>query len=122
MGLAARHLEANGLPTLCLGSAHDILAAAAPPRAAFVDYPLGHSAGKPFDRDDQYRVLRAALQAFESISRPGTMLTIEGTWTEPDWKSNAMPVSAGDTRMPRDTSPQYQTAEDRRLAEEMAGS
>jgi hypothetical protein len=38
---------------MCLGSAFDILGAGQPPRATFVDYPLGHSAGKRFDAADQ---------------------------------------------------------------------
>src|SRR3546814_6957411 len=45
MALVARHLEAAGLPTLCIVSARDIVEAVDPPRAVFVDYPLGHTAG-----------------------------------------------------------------------------
>ena len=36
-------------------------------------------------------------------------------WPQP---SGVVRSSAGDTRMPRDTTPQYQTDEDRRLASE----
>jgi hypothetical protein len=117
VSLAARHLEALGLPTLCLGSALDILEAGAPPRAAFVDYPLGHSTGKPFDRADQERVLRAALSAFETIGIAGTIVKLDASWGDDDWRVAAASSRGGDTRMPRDTSPQYQTEEDRRLAE-----
>ncbi|MGE0422455.1 MAG: hypothetical protein AB7O88_09340 [Reyranellaceae bacterium] len=118
MSLAARHLEALGMPTLCLGSALDILEAGAPPRAAFVDYPLGHSAGKPFDRADQVRVLRAALAAFATIDAPSTIVRIEGRWPDDAWRAAASATSGSDTRMPRDTTPQYQTEDDRRLAED----
>lgn len=60
----------------------------------------------------------AALDAFDAIDRAGTIVTISGTWeSEPGWKQQAMTADAGDTRMPRDTTPQYQTDEDRRLAE-----
>jgi hypothetical protein len=30
----------------------------------FVDYPLGHSAGKPFDRADQEYIVGSALNGF----------------------------------------------------------
>ena len=117
MSLAARHLEALGIPTLCLGSALDILEAGAPPRAAFVDYPLGHSAGKPFDPADQMRVVRAALGAFATIAAPGSIVHLAADWHDDGWRAGAASTSGGDTRMPRDTTPQYQTDEDRRLAE-----
>ena len=117
MSLAARHLEALGLPTLCLGSALDILEAGAPPRAMFVDYPLGHSAGKPFDRADQERVLRAALKAFDAIDSAGAVVALDAQWGDDGWRRAAAATRGDDTRMPRDTSPQYQTEEDRLLAE-----
>ena len=118
MCLAARHLEKIGIPTLCLGSALDIFEAGRPPRAAFLDYPLGHSAGKPFDRADQLRVVRAALAAFQSIDSPGTILRLPGQWDGVGaWRHSAMRADAGDTRMPRDTTPRYQYEADRLLAE-----
>ncbi|QQS13052.1 MAG: hypothetical protein IPK81_01945 [Rhodospirillales bacterium] len=118
MSLAARHLEARGIATVCLGSARDILEAGAPPRAVFVDYPLGHSAGKPRDRADQYRVVRAALEALHGVTTPGAMVALPGSWdSDGAWRASAMASDGGDTRMPRDTTPQYQTEEDRRLAE-----
>jgi hypothetical protein len=116
--LAARHLETIGVPTLCLGSALDIFEAGRPPRAVFVDYPLGHSAGKPFDRADQLRIVRAALQAFEAVLAPGTIVQLPGAWdTAGAWRAAAMRADAGDTRMPRDTTPRYQHEADRLLAE-----
>jgi hypothetical protein len=117
VSLAARHLEALGMPTLCLGSALDILESGAPPRAVFVDYPLGHSAGKPFDRDDQYRIVRAALEALATIRSPGTIVRLYARWADDGWRAAAAATRGTDTRMPRDTSPQYQTEDDRRLAE-----
>ena len=47
-----------------MGSALDILEAVNPPRAAFLDYLLGHTAGKPFDRDLQRAIAVSALDAF----------------------------------------------------------
>jgi hypothetical protein len=117
VSLAARHLEALGIPTLCLGSALDILEAGIPPRAVFIDYPLGHSTGKPFDRADQERVMRAALAAFETIDTAGPVVRLDADWGDDAWRAAASATRGDDTRMPRDTSPQYQTEDDRRLAE-----
>jgi hypothetical protein len=101
-----------------LGSARDILAAGAPPRAAFLDYPLGHSAGRPFDPDDQYRVVRAALETAARIDAPGTIVALDAHWDESNaWRDAAMRADGPDTRTPRAETPQYQTEEDRRLAE-----
>ena len=118
MSLIARHLEARGIPTLCLASALDIIEAGNPPRAVFVDYPLGHTTGKPFDPQDQYEVVRDALHLFEHANAPGHVVHLERAWSaDASWQQTAMDPKGGDTRQPRDTTPQYQTEDDRRLAE-----
>ncbi len=121
VSLIARHLESTGLPTVCLGSAYDIFTVAKPPRAVFVDYPLGHSAGKPFSPEDQYSVVKSALHAFESIGRSGHIETLAKAW-DPDssWKAAAVDSSQGDVRQPRDTTPRYQYEADRLAAESRA--
>ncbi|MEM7252885.1 MAG: hypothetical protein AAF493_15825 [Pseudomonadota bacterium] len=118
MSLLARHLEANGIPTLCLASARDIIEAGNPPRAVFVDYPLGHTSGRPHDAVDQLSIIRAAMASFESIERPGQLDVLPNRWSHrDDWRTGAMNPDAGDTRAPRDKTPQYQTDADRRAAE-----
>ena len=59
--LIARHFENLGLPTLILGSALDILEAGQPPRAKFLNYPLGFESGKFEDKINQLEVVREAL-------------------------------------------------------------
>ena len=116
MSLIARHLEAHGIPTLCLGSALDILRAGKPPRAVFVDYPLGHSAGKPFDESDQRGVVGAALRALETIRQPGTVESLPNVWGSDEWRETASSSLGGDTRQPRDETPQFQLPADRKAA------
>lgn len=116
VSLVARHLEAHGIPTLVLGSAHDILVGGRPPRAVFVDYPLGHSAGKPGDPADQANVVGAALAAFETIRTPGTLITLDNVWKDDGWRAEASSTDASDTRQPRDESPQWQYPADREAA------
>lgn len=117
VSLVARHLEANGIATLCVGSALDILEAGRPPRAVFVDYPLGHTAGKPFDEADQDGILRAALGAFDSLDSPGRVLVLPNRWSDSDdWQRAATSSEGGDTRQPRDETPQFQHPADRDAA------
>ena len=116
MCLVARHLEAHGVPTLVLGSAHDILAAGRPPRAAFVDYPLGHSAGKPGDKADQRAVVAGALAGFASLDVAGQIVTLPNRWDDDTWRAEARSTAARDSRQPRDDSPQWQHDGDRDAA------
>lgn len=102
---------------MCLGSALDILRAGQPPRATFLDYPLGHSAGKPFDRADQLAVVRAALDGFTSLTTPGSVQMLPRLWAGGDaWREEAASDRGSDTRQPRDTSPQFQDPADRAAA------
>ncbi len=114
MCLIARHLEAAGTPTVTLTSAYDITSAGKPPRASFVDYPLGHTCGRPFDAKDQYEIVRAGLAGLEAIEEPGAIVDLGRRWSEDArWKADAMTGDGGDTRSARDTTPQWQHPEDR---------
>lgn len=115
--LIARLLEARGIATMCLGSALDILAAGRPPRATFVDYPLGHSSGKAFDRDDQYGIVRAAMLGLTALTRPGEIARLPNRWSDADdWKANDAAPDRGDTRKSRDETPRFQLPADRDAA------
>jgi len=59
--LVARHLEANGIATVVMGCAKDVVEHAAAPRFLFSDFPLGNSAGKPHDAISQAQTLELAL-------------------------------------------------------------
>ncbi len=113
MGLIARAIEASGIPTLCMSSAWSITASVAAPRAVFLDFPLGHTAGRPDRPEEQLRILRDALVAFASIERPGRIVPLDYAWGE-DWKAVAR--RAGDQRTSREAAPQYQSAADRAAA------
>ena len=116
MGLIARHAEAAGISTLCMSSALDITQAVNPPRAAFLDYPLGHTTGKPHAPELQREILVQALEGFTSLTTPGSVKILPFRWSEDDpWKRTAM--LDGDSRVPRDDTPQYQNEEDRQRAE-----
>jgi hypothetical protein len=84
VGLIAREVEAAGIPTLCMTSAYDITEAVNPPRAVFVNYPLGHQTGKANDAENQRAIISDALRAFETIDKPGTIVELPYVWDAND--------------------------------------
>jgi hypothetical protein len=87
VSLVARHLEANGIATVVMGCAKDIVEYAAVPRFLFSDFPLGNSAGKPHDAESQALTLELALRVLESA--PGSRTTVQSPlrWSaDPSWK------------------------------------
>ena len=65
-------------------SARDITRAVKPPRAVFVNFPLGHQTGKPNQPDLQKRIVSDAMRAFEMISAPGTIVELPYVWDPED--------------------------------------
>jgi D-proline reductase (dithiol) PrdB len=87
VSLVARHLEANGIPTVVMGCAKDIVEHAAVPRFLFSDFPLGNSAGKPHDPSSQAFTLELALRVLESAPGPQTTVQSPLRWSaDPSWK------------------------------------
>ena len=85
--LVARHLEANGLPTVVVGCAKDIVEHCGVPRFCFSDFPLGNAAGKPHDRGSQAATLELALRTLESAPGPRTTVQSPQRWAEDaSWK------------------------------------
>lgn len=87
VSLVARHLEANGISTVVMGCAKDIVEHAAVPRFLFSDFPLGNSAGKPHDTESQAFTLELALKVLESA--PGSRTTVQSPlcWSaDASWK------------------------------------
>ena len=120
-----------------MSSARDITRAAWPPRASYVDYPLGHTSGRPHQPELNLEILRAALSGFERLTEPGSMLHLPQRWSATDdWKDgvfapiqkspnsgNADTGKAGaddsayeDDRVARHETPQYQTDADAHAA------
>jgi glycine/betaine/sarcosine/D-proline reductase family selenoprotein B len=85
--LVARHLEANGIPTVVMGCAKDIIEHAAVPRFLFSDFPLGNSAGKPHDVESQALTLELALRVLEAAIGPRTTMQSPLRWNaDGKWK------------------------------------
>jgi hypothetical protein len=87
VSLIARHLEANGIPTVIMGCAKDIVERVGVPRFLFSDFPLGNAAGRPNDIDSQAFTMELALKVLESAPGPRTTVQSPLRWKDsPDWK------------------------------------
>jgi len=99
VSLVARHLEAHGIPTVICGCAKDIVEYCGVPRFVFSDFPLGNSAGKPFDSGSQERVIDLALKLLISASSPGQTSCNTEHWAESDeWKNDYCDIEGLDPR------------------------
>jgi D-proline reductase (dithiol) PrdB len=87
VSLVARHLEANGIPTVIVGAARDIVEHAGVPRFVFSDFPLGNPCGRPFDVEMQHAILDIALGVLESARYPRTTVQTPFVWSaDHSWK------------------------------------
>lgn len=89
MSLVARHLEANGIPTLIIGSAIDIVEHARVPRYLHVDFPLGNPCGRPYDRAMQEEILGHALGWFTNASEKQWLARSPVEWShDQSWRDD----------------------------------
>jgi D-proline reductase (dithiol) PrdB len=98
LSLAARGLEREGIATVVMGCAKDIVEHVGVPRLLFSDFPLGNAAGKPHDDESQSATLELALRVLESAPAARTTVQSPQRWSaSADWKldySNPARVSA----------------------------
>ena len=86
VSLTARYLEANGIPTVVMGAAKDIVEYVGVPRLCFSDFPLGNAAGRPNDEKSQVDTLSLALQVLELAPGPRTTVQSPQRWNAPpEW-------------------------------------
>jgi D-proline reductase (dithiol) PrdB len=70
VALAARALEAAGVPTIMLAVARDVVESVRAPRAAYYDGEFGSVAGRPNWPEHQRRILDETLRILESLDQP----------------------------------------------------
>jgi hypothetical protein len=90
--LTARHLEANGVPTVLVGSARDIVEEIGVPRFLFVDFPLGYPTGRPGDAAQQRRICAQALDLLEGAWAARTTVHADAEWGDDAWRTSYMRV------------------------------
>ena len=87
ISLVGRYLEENGIPTVTIASARDIVEHCGVSRLLFVDFPLGNPCGEPFDGEMQRDVLRMAFDLLENATGPRTTIEAPYLWSKgQDWK------------------------------------
>jgi D-proline reductase (dithiol) PrdB len=100
LSLAARALEAQGIATVIMGCARDIVEHAGVPRFVFSDFPLGNAAGKPHDPASQRATLDLALDLLEGAAGPRRTLQSPQRWSDSaEWKldyCNAERIAPGE--------------------------
>ncbi len=68
--------EERGTPTLTMSVGRDITERVIPPRAAFVNFPMGNEIGRPGRTGEQRSIVRGAFAALEEMSEPGTIVDL----------------------------------------------
>jgi D-proline reductase (dithiol) PrdB len=106
VSLAARHLERNGIASVVMGCAKDIVEYCGVPRFLFSDFPLGNAAGRPRDLHSQRFTLELALRLLEMAPAARTTVQSPLRWREdPSWKldyANIERLSPEETRQRRE--------------------
>ena len=82
VSLAARMLEQDGIATIVMGCAKDIVEYVGVPRLLFSDFPLGNAAGRPRDPESQAFTLELALRVLETAPAPRTTVQSTLAWSE----------------------------------------
>ena len=95
MSLVARTLEENGIPTVVVGSARDIVEECGVPRFLFSDFPLGNPCGRPGDRSMQRELVEYAFDLLDTARLPRTTVQSPFRWAEDDsWKQRYARIDA----------------------------
>ena len=89
MSLTSRHLEEQGIPTVVLGCAKDLVETCGVARFVWSDFPLGNSCGKPNDEGSQRTIVAMAFDLLESASAAMTTVKTPFRWSDdPAWKKD----------------------------------
>ncbi len=114
VSLVARHLEANGIPTVVIGSARDVVELCGVARFLFSDFPLGNPCGKPWDAGMQRSAVGYALDLLETATLPRTTVQTPFVWSDDaSWKERY-------ARVDKDRADQLRRAGDDRRARQIA--
>jgi len=87
ISLVARYLEENGIPTVVMAVARDIVESAGVARFLFVDFPLGNPTGEPYETAQQLDLLKMAVNMLETAEGPRTTIQAPYVWSKgSEWK------------------------------------
>ena len=92
MGLVCRVVEELGIPTVCLSTGRDITELVRPPRAYFVNAPMGNNFGAAGDAATQARILCAAMMLAVEAREAGKIVDDPLVWPKPFYYDPAPPT------------------------------
>jgi len=73
VGLIQSVIEKSGIPTVSLTMLREVTERVVPPRALFVDFPLGYPLGAPNDAQLQRRIILAAISLLSEDVPPAIL-------------------------------------------------
>lgn len=88
MSLLAQHLESNGIITLIIGSAVDIIEYCGAPRYLHNDFPLGNPCGIPYDEAMQLEIMKQGLALIEKSKQARTIQYTSHRWKDDTWRED----------------------------------
>jgi hypothetical protein len=83
VGLVCRLLEEREIATTYVATGRDLTALVNPPRALFVNHPMGNNFGAANDVETQTSILRTALNLVETVEQGGTLVDMQTDWGKP---------------------------------------
>lgn len=85
MGLVARAIEAEGIPTVIVMMYEQVARTVRPPRVAYVRFPFGQPLGEPGNAHQQRVVVEDALRLLVTAREPGTVQRLPYRWRREDY-------------------------------------
>ena len=87
VSLVARVLEANGIPTVVIGAARDIVEHCGVARFVHTDFPLGSPCGEPHSAAQHRDILEIGFKLLERAFGPRTTVQTPFKWSKGEaWK------------------------------------
>ena len=101
MSLVSRYLEENGIPTVVIAAARDIVEHCGVARMLHVDFHLGSPCGEPLDVEQQRAILDLGFKLLEEASASRTTEMAPFEWSQgSEWKelvfTEARPWKSGE--------------------------
>jgi hypothetical protein len=82
VGLVADHVESQGISTVSVGTARDIMTQVKAPRWVFVNHPMGQTFGRPHARRIHLKILSDALRCAPVFNKRGQIIDLPYRWKD----------------------------------------
>jgi D-proline reductase (dithiol) PrdB len=90
VGLVARAIEAEGIPTVIAMMYRQVADALRPPRVAYARFPFGQPLGEPGNADQQRVVIEDSLRLLVTATEPGVIEALPYRWRRENYAAIRM--------------------------------